>query len=243
MASMMEGVVLHGTGQNAQISGYHIAGKTGTAKKIIPGGGGYTDHEYYASFGGFGPLRDPRLVAFVVLDTPRGGFYYGGLVAAPVFERIVADALSYLRVPPDDDPWQARRNELKTKAQAQRKSRPAHDKNAHGADDGADTAPALLVTSPGQVPDLRGMSAREAVAGLVARGYRARVDGQGVVVRQTPAAGTALPAGQACALHLGDPATLVEDERRARAEPDGAVAVVAETRPRAPTRRETRKRP
>ena len=72
MTNMMEGVVLRGTGGNAKVPGYHIAGKTGTAKKVRAGSGTYTDDEYFASFGGFGPLRDPALVGLVVLDTPRG---------------------------------------------------------------------------------------------------------------------------------------------------------------------------
>jgi len=233
MTNMMEGVVLRGTGSNARVSGYHIAGKTGTAKKVIPGGRGYTVNEYYASFGGFGPLNDPRLVAFVLLDTPRGSFYYGGQVAAPVFARIVADGLSYLRVPPDDDPWEARREELKAEADKKAKLRKGR-KPADEAD--ADLAPTLLVTAPGQVPDVRGMTSREAVAAVVARGYRARVDGAGVVLVSTPAAGTVLATGQACSLHLGDPEELKAAERRAReaAEP---TAVAAVTKPKARRRR------
>jgi cell division protein FtsI/penicillin-binding protein 2 len=213
MTDMMEGVVLQGTGTNARVSGYHIAGKTGTAKKVLPGSGIYTTNEYFASFGGFGPLRDPALVGFVVLDTPRGGFYYGGLVAAPVFSKIMADALAYLRVAPDDDPWEARRDELKARADkdaAKRKPK----REAKTVDD----PPALLVTSPGQVPDLRGKTAREAVASLVARGYLARLDGTGVVVRQLPAAGTSLQAGSACSLHLGDAAEILEDASRTAVE-------------------------
>jgi len=216
MTNMMEGVVLRGTGGNAKVSGYHIAGKTGTAKKVRPGSGVYTENEYFASFGGFGPLRDPALVGFVVMDTPRGGFYYGGLAAAPVFSRIMADALAYLRVAPDDDPWEARRDELKAQAEkdaAKKKPKREPRNDAKGVDD----APTLLVTTQGQVPDLRGKTAREAVASLVARGYRTRIDGSGVVVRQAPSAGTVLATGQACTLHLGDFAQVIEDERRARA--------------------------
>jgi membrane peptidoglycan carboxypeptidase len=218
MTNMMEGVVLHGTGTNAHVSGYHIAGKTGTAKKVLPGSGVYTTNEYFASFGGFGPLRDPALVGIVVLDTPRGGFYYGGLVAAPVFSRIMADALAYLRVAPDDDPWEARRNELKARADkeaAKKKQRKKHEAKP------VDDAPTLLVTAPGQVPDLRGKTAREAIASLVARGYRTRIEGTGVVVRQIPSAGTELPAGKACALRLGDAAEILED--RLRSAPDVGV--------------------
>jgi cell division protein FtsI/penicillin-binding protein 2 len=216
MTNMLEGVVLRGTGGSAKVSGYHIAGKTGTAKKVLPGGGGYTSNEYFASFGGFGPLRDPALVGFVVLDTPRGGLYYGGLVAAPVFSRIMADALAYERVPPDDDPWEARRDALKAQAEkdATRKKPKQEPKRE---EKGAHDAPTLLVTTTGQVPDLRGKTARDAVASLVARGYRTRIEGAGVVVRQAPSAGTVLAAGQACTLHLGEFAQVLEDERLARA--------------------------
>jgi cell division protein FtsI/penicillin-binding protein 2 len=219
MTNMMEGVVLRGTGGNAKVSGYHIAGKTGTAKKVRPGGGGYTENEYFASFGGFGPLRNSALVGFVVLDTPRGGFYYGGLVAAPVFSRIMADALTYLRVAPDDDPWEARRDELQAQAEkeAAKRASKGKPKNPPKDDPGREDAPTLLVTTRGQVPDLRGKTAREAVAGLVTRGYRTRIEGTGVVVRQTPPAGTALAAGQSCTLHLGEFAQVLEDERLARA--------------------------
>jgi cell division protein FtsI/penicillin-binding protein 2 len=236
MTDMMEGVVLHGTGGNARVSGYHIAGKTGTAKKVLPGRGVYTTNEYFASFGGFGPLRKPALVGFVVLDTPRGGFYYGGLVAAPVFSRIMADALAYMRVAPDDDPWEARRDELKLRAAKDAgKHRPKREQTT------VDDAPALLVTTPGQVPDLRGKTAREAVASLVARGYRARLEGTGVVVRQLPAAGTTLPAGQACSLHLGNAAEILEDIRRARADadvkPSASLLAAARSAPREARRR------
>lgn len=230
MTNMMEGVVLKGTGGNARVPGYHVAGKTGTAKKVRPGSGVYTDHEYFASFGGFGPLRDPALVCFVVLDTPQGGFYYGGLVSAPVFSRIMTDALAYLRIPPDDDPWEARRNELKAKAD--KDAVKSHGKSAPETHD----APTLIVTAPGQVPDLRGKTAREAVASLSARGYRTRMDGDGVVVRQTPAAGAALAPGQECILHLGDAGQILEDERRARsdAEAKAAPTLVAAARPAPP---------
>jgi membrane peptidoglycan carboxypeptidase len=242
MTNMMEGVVLRGTGGNARVPGYHIAGKTGTAKKVRPGSGVYTENEYFASFGGFGPLHDPALVGFVVLDTPRGGFYYGGLVSAPVFSRIMADALAYLRIPPDDDPWDARRVELQTKAQ--KDAAKPHPKAKPKSDAIGDDKPTLIVTGPGQVPDLRGKTAREAVAGLVAHGYRARMDGEGIVVRQSPTAGTVLSAGQACTLHLGELAEILEDERRARADADAKAppALVAAARPPQPTSKDARKR-
>lgn len=229
MMNMMEGVVLRGTGGNARVPGYHVAGKTGTAKKVLPGSGVYTMSDYYASFGGFGPLRDPALVGFVVLDTPRGSFYFGGLVAAPVFSRIMADALAYLRIPPDDDPWEARRDELTAAAKkAEAKKQPKHD--THADEKAASDAPVLLVTAPGQVPDVRGKTAREAVAGLTARGYRARIDGSGIVVSQTPTAGSTLAPTGACTLHLGDFASLLEVERRTRAEAKESATLLAAAR-------------
>jgi cell division protein FtsI/penicillin-binding protein 2 len=236
MTNMLEGVVLHGTGGSAKVSGYHVAGKTGTAKKVLPGGGGYTEHEYFASFGGFGPLRDPALVGFVVLDTPRGGFYYGGLVAAPVFSRIMTDALAYLRVAPDDDPWEARRDELKAQAEKDAAAKKGKRDPKRDAED-VDDAPTLLVTTAGQVPDLRGKTAREAVASLVARGYHTRIEGTGVVVRQVPSAGTVLAMGQACTLRLGEFAQVLEDERAARAiaasKESAPVLLAARSTPRA----------
>jgi cell division protein FtsI/penicillin-binding protein 2 len=103
VASILEGVIARGTGRSASVPGYRIAGKTGTAQKVLPGGG-YSDDLYVASFGGFASVRTPRVAAVVMLDSPRGDVHSGGAVAAPVFGRIMADALAYLRVPPDEDP-------------------------------------------------------------------------------------------------------------------------------------------
>jgi cell division protein FtsI/penicillin-binding protein 2 len=99
LTSLMEGVVLRGTGTRARIDGYRVAGKSGTARKIVDGR--YSDQHYVASFGGFGPVSSPSLVGLVVVDTPLGE-RYGGQVAAPVFRRIMEDALSHVRAPGDD---------------------------------------------------------------------------------------------------------------------------------------------
>ncbi len=87
-----------GTAPLAQVPGYRVAGKTGTAHKQE--GGRYVN-KYISSFVGFAPASDPRLVVAVMIDEPSAGKYYGGSVAAPVFSRIVGDALRTLRVPPD----------------------------------------------------------------------------------------------------------------------------------------------
>jgi cell division protein FtsI (penicillin-binding protein 3) len=87
-----------GTAPLAQVPGYRVAGKTGTAHKLI---GGRYGNKYVSSFVGFAPVSDPRLVVAVMVDEPSAGKYYGGLVAAPVFSRIVGDALRTLQVTPD----------------------------------------------------------------------------------------------------------------------------------------------
>jgi stage V sporulation protein D (sporulation-specific penicillin-binding protein) len=95
---MMVRTVEDGTGREAALPGYVVAGKTGTAQKPGPGGG-YLLGRYIASFVGFVPVPHPRLAILIVLDEPRGA-YYGGTVAAPVFREIAGRALWYLRVPP-----------------------------------------------------------------------------------------------------------------------------------------------
>lgn len=95
---ILENEVTVGTGLNAYIEGYRVAGKTGTAEKSKPGGG-YLSNEYIASFIGFAPAVTPRLVCMVVVDAPQGYPYFGGWVAAPTFKNIMQDALQYLEVP------------------------------------------------------------------------------------------------------------------------------------------------
>ncbi|MDO8932035.1 MAG: penicillin-binding protein 2 [Rhodocyclaceae bacterium] len=97
--AMLEMAVLPGgTAPKAQIAGYRVAGKTGTAHKIE--GGIYAD-KYVASFVGLAPVSDPRLIVAVMIDEPSGAKYYGGDVAAPVFAQVMAGSLRTLGVAPD----------------------------------------------------------------------------------------------------------------------------------------------
>ena len=97
---MLEGVVrVGGTGTEAAIDGYTLAGKTGTANKIDPKTGTYSESAYIASFVGFAPANDPKLLVTVTVDEPKGGIY-GGEIAAPAFQRIAQFALPYLGIPP-----------------------------------------------------------------------------------------------------------------------------------------------
>jgi cell division protein FtsI (penicillin-binding protein 3) len=100
VARMLEGVLgAGGTAEEATVPGYRLAGKTGTAEKP-DGKGGYSKTKFFASFIGFAPARDPRLLVSVMVDEPKGSIY-GGEVAAPAFEKIVTFALPYLRIPPE----------------------------------------------------------------------------------------------------------------------------------------------
>jgi cell division protein FtsI (penicillin-binding protein 3) len=87
-----------GTAPKAQVAGYRVAGKTGTAHKLE--GGGYTN-KYVSSFVGFAPASNPRLIVAVMIDEPNAGRHYGGDVAAPVFASVTGAALRMLGVPTD----------------------------------------------------------------------------------------------------------------------------------------------
>ena len=104
---MMQAVVDGVLGHPAQVAGWPVAGKSGTSDVVESGG--YLEGESLASFAGFAPADDPRVVVFVRIDRPQGEIY-GGIVAAPIFSRLVAQALPYLGVPPgayiaDPDAW------------------------------------------------------------------------------------------------------------------------------------------
>ena len=90
-----------GTGRRAMIDGYSVGGKTGTLHKVKVDGG-YDDNRYMAVFAGLSPISIPRLATVVVIDEPRQGDYFGGLVAAPVFSEITGNALRLMQVTPDE---------------------------------------------------------------------------------------------------------------------------------------------
>ena len=102
MRKMMEGVVLFGTGRQAQLNGYSSGGKTGTAQKIDPATHTYSKTMHIGSFAGFAPVNSPVIAVAVVLDSPKGA-YYGADVAAPVFADVAQQVLEYLGVPHDID--------------------------------------------------------------------------------------------------------------------------------------------
>ena len=191
ITSMLEGVVARGTGKRAQIPGFRLAGKSGTAQKVVDGA--YSDSDFVASFGGFGPLPSPELVALVVVDTPQGSEYHGGQVAAPVFRRIMEASLAQRRVARDGETMslEADRTPGPERWASHEFTRPSTESDA---------------TPVGRVPDLAGLSLREAVSLLSARGYRVETRGDGIVRSQEPFAGSELEPGQVCRLLLHDAA-------------------------------------
>jgi cell division protein FtsI (penicillin-binding protein 3) len=100
MRSMMQKVVLEGTGRKAILEGYTSAGKTGTGQKVDPATGAYSKTKYIASFAGFAPLNNPQIVVAVILDSAVG-LHQGGQVSAPVFHRVAQQVLEYLHTPHD----------------------------------------------------------------------------------------------------------------------------------------------
>jgi len=202
MASLLEGVIEEGTGKQAWVAGYRIAGKTGTARKSVPGRG-YSTQDKVPSFVGFAPSRSPRLAGLVVLDSPVGAQYYGGQVAAPVFARIMGEALAHLRVPPDEDPLLDERPKEPGRADG-RGVLQAAQRGKVGESAAAESEPEFtrVWTAAGQMPDVRGLPLRAAISVLGDRGCRTSVRGSGFVTEQTPAPATPLTAPAACAIAL-----------------------------------------
>jgi cell division protein FtsI (penicillin-binding protein 3) len=192
MTSIMEGVVERGTAKKAQMEGYTIAGKTGTSAKLVHGH--YSTTEWNASFVGFVPSRNPVVAIIVVTDSPHGtSGHTGGMVSAPVFKRIAEATLRYLGVGPSINPdppvLVARRDDA--------------PKIPVVVD--APPQPVLSLVTNGQaatLPDLTGLSAREAVRTLSKLGLLTRASGDGFVVSQDPPAGAPLESGAVCRIVL-----------------------------------------
>jgi membrane peptidoglycan carboxypeptidase len=192
LTRIMEGVVEQGgTATRASIDGYTVAGKTGTAQKLV--NGRYSRTDYNTSFVGFVPSRKPVFTIVVVVDTPRV-YRYGGLVAAPIFKRIAEAALRHHGVP--------RTINAPPPVLVARREVPPEVPTSAPIDN-----PAMLTVvdagSPSSgLPDLKGMSAREAARALARLGLTARMHGTGIVSHQRPEPGTPINARTTCELWL-----------------------------------------
>ncbi len=177
VTAMLEGVLEEGgTGTRAQVAGFRVAGKTGTAQKVDVGTGRYSPHGRIASFVGFLPADAPRVVILTLVDEPRTSSY-GGVVAAPIFQVIAAAAMERLGLSAD---------------------RPS------GVLEAAleSPPPAEPVAVPVGVPSFLGLSMRSALTRARDLGWLVHVDGNGYVIEQTPAPGAAAAPGKTLNLRL-----------------------------------------
>jgi cell division protein FtsI (penicillin-binding protein 3) len=210
LTTIMESVVQDGTGTRAKLVSYSVAGKTGTADKLV--NGRYSPYQQNVSFVGFVPSRNPVLTVIVMIDSPRVGGDTGGVIAAPIFQRIADASLRQLGVAPTIDPAPpvlvARRDESPVTTAL------------------APIAPPAIVTMVSNsnnaegLPDFRGMGARDALRELARLGLGARMQGVGVVVDQDPPAGAPVEPGGTCTLVL-DRRPLDSPVGRAQGAPAG----------------------
>lgn len=194
-----------GTGLRARVAGYHVAGKTGTAHKAVDGV--YTD-DVIASFMGFAPAEQPRLAIYVSIDNPKKE-KFGGKVAAPVFARIVSEALPFLGVPPDARITVSTRGGRSQKRNKRLKPYEAPLQVT------MDHTPWWLkdrfltrATEDMVVPDLRGLSLSEALDRLKPYGMQVKVTGSGVITSQRPESGELLPSHDQIEITLERPLVL-----------------------------------
>lgn len=189
--NLLREVVISGTGRKARVEGFEVAGKTGTAQKI-DATGRYSMIDHVASFVGFVPASRPALVVLVSLDTPKGEHNEGGDVAAPLFARIANEAVRLLAIPPDDPTRNIRLVTYSPETVAQTTfaaDRPREIVKLAGED-------------PKIMPDLRGLSLREAALMAARHQLAVEISGSGIVSEQTPLPGTPLEPGMTCLLTL-----------------------------------------
>jgi cell division protein FtsI/penicillin-binding protein 2 len=195
LTGIMEKVVTDGTGKPAQIAGFTVAGKTGTAQKVV--NRRYSNSDYMVSFVGFVPSRNPLFTIVVVVDSPHKVPAYGSVVAAPIFQRIATAALRQYGVPPSLNAPPAVLVARHDERPEQPTSGPV-ELLTPSTRDGQDASADLS-----HVPDVRGLSARDALRVLARLGIPVRMQGTGFVLNQQPAPGTPLEPGLSSVLYLG----------------------------------------
>ena len=195
MRKMMEHVVLQGTGTSAKIRGFSVGGKTGSAQIYDPKTKQYL-HKYHASFMGFTPVNDPRLVTVITLN---GSTKYGGAVSAPVFSKVTNSALRIMNIPKDlpDDPQSEPLLATSVKDAAfplLSEEKPVEEvENSN-----VEVTKASLVT-----PDYMGMTLRVVLEAASKNGFRIDPSGSGLVRSQLPAPGEPVAYGQKIKLRFG----------------------------------------
>jgi len=221
LMDVFTGVVDRGTGSNAAVPGFKVAGKTGTAWKAREDGRGYT-RNYRSSFVGMFPASDPEIVVLVMIDEPKKRGFYGGSVAAPVFNKIVRRLVHMPdgpveSIPESDDGLPLHLASIEPNAASDRES-DVYDRPDPGFRErmprdllplggrwdverpGSLTGPER---APVELPSVIGMSVREAVKTLAEIGIEATIIGTGYVRRQIPAPGRGVYSGERCIIECG----------------------------------------
>ena len=184
LTEMLRGAVASGTGRLAQVPGYRVAGKTGTAQKFDSKLGKYSRDKFVVSFVGFAPAENPAVAVLVMVDEPAG-IAWGGTVAAPVFSRVVGKSLGYLQISPSEG--KKKRNSSKSGGR-----RLKVQSSADGSGD-------LLVT--GRImPDLKGQTIRESLEKSALFDLDVKIKGSGFLYSQRPAPGEKVNPGESCLL-------------------------------------------
>ena len=215
LRGMLEGVTLNGTARKAQLDGYSAAGKTGTAQKIDPKTRAYSKTKFIGSFVGFAPVSNPQVVIIVVMDEPAGS-YHGGDVAAPVFREIAEQILPGMGVMPDVeiksvpaliaqanlDPERVAkvREEQARNDQERQATMPTVDSNGGR---GGEVVYANARNRAILMPDFHGRSVRDVARTCAQLGLQIEARGEGKVLRQNPAAGSEVNAGQVVYVDFG----------------------------------------
>jgi len=181
-----------GTGEGAVPIGYEVAGKTGTAQKADTLLGGYSEDRYFSGFMGFTPVEESKITLLVLIDEPRGAVY-GGIVAAPVFRAIVEKVLPCLNVLPKGTLIVKNESDSVTKREAFRS-----DPLIEGLKVGKGLEKVMM-------PDLTGLSMRNALSRIEGKGLIIKVSGNGKVVEQIPKAGSMIEKGDICYLKFQSP--------------------------------------
>lgn len=228
---LMESVINAG-GSVSKIDGYRLAGKSGTAQKVL--NGKYQEGAYIGSFVGVAPVEDPQLVVLTIIDEPRGGSYYGGVIASPVVRDIMSYSLRYLGINPDNTQYSQNAGKVVIPEIRKLKISEAKEKLANlglayklsiKEDISPDTVVSDCFPKPGEkiskeseiilyveqksaeikMPKLIGKTMEEADKILTGMGLNPSYSGTGKVVSQAPVAGTKLKPGTVVSLEMKAP--------------------------------------
>jgi cell division protein FtsI/penicillin-binding protein 2 len=223
LRSLMEGVILHGTGKKARLDGWTAAGKTGTAQKIDPATGRYSARNVIASFTGFAPINNPAVIILVSIDSPAGYPHDGATVSAPAFKNIAEQVLAYLNVPRDvpvnpqliqteyqknsaaedtslddlsatDLSIQPDPSEEVANADAEKMAAPKSPEVMVAADEGGDI----------EVPDFTGKTMRQVTEDCLRVGLNPVLIGTQLALQQVPSAGAKVRRGTKVTVQFGN---------------------------------------